>query len=130
MASDAIAEREQIQAAQLSYEQRREREEHVRRVTTGRVRLIPGQIWEFHRYMEPSVQEAWKRWEARNPEVKMPPIESVDTYELEEATQFSIWQRLARLRNLKTGGIARIYCDRLEKGESLAPGSHWRLVDG
>lgn len=71
----------------------------------ARVRLEPGQTWEFR---------------GQNGHVAQ--------YELVEAAQGSIWARLARLRNIENDGIAHVYCDWLEKGERIAPRSHWRLV--
>lgn len=121
-AADKQAEVEQIAAAKLSDEERKRREQ-LGAEGVARVRLERGQIWEHHRRMEPSVQAAWTRWEDRNPAISMPPVESVDTYELEEHAQNSIWSRLVRLRNVETGGIAKIYCDHLEKGEG------WRLIE-
>jgi len=65
-----------------------------------------------------------QRWEMVNKETG-----EIRRYVLEEHKQTSIWERLARLRNIETGGIARIYCDSLEKGDHGGVSSwYWRLA--
>lgn len=52
-------------------------------------------------------------------------------FELEWHSQESIWNRLVHLRNTETGGVAKIYCDNLEKGERhrKTSGWFWRLAE-
>lgn len=107
--SDAVVEREQITNARVGREaeaRQREAMDGIIGKGVGRCKLEVGQIWEF---VSQTTGE-------------------VGRYELESHGQLSIWQRLVRLRNVDTGGIACVYCDWLEKGESIAPKSHWRLV--